>query len=201
MGCQSWFYLLGLRGVIDCQQNVSGMAREVPKMSWDPTELSKGDSVGGGGAFVEEDRLRRITEVTESQHLPGLCAVHGLDRRTWQAWDPLRGPECRGGEGSGGEGSSLSAALPCGEGQLEGGHLAVLCSENICGLTVPLMLLQKWYGCLSKCDHTQSVMGFKYPLIQTESHAAVGTVCELLDFPLGFFKPEAMAQQSRDNLV
>lgn len=51
------------------------------------------------------------------------------------------------------------------------------------------------------CDHTLSIMGFQYCLIQTQSHAAVGTVCELLDFPLGFFKPEAMAQQSRDNLV
>lgn len=51
------------------------------------------------------------------------------------------------------------------------------------------------------CDPTLSIMGFKHPLIQTQSRAAFGTVCELLDFPLGFFKPEAMAQQSRDNLV
>lgn len=46
-----------------------------------------------------------------------------------------------------------------------------------------------------------STMGFKYGLIQISSNTVFWSVCELLDFPSSFFKYEAVAQQSRDNLV
>lgn len=86
--CQTWLCLLGLIGVVtDSKMSLEGQespenedSNEAQKFS--PLKLKKGISVGAGGAFVEENRLGRIQEVTEPQHLPSLCAGHGLNRRT-----------------------------------------------------------------------------------------------------------------------